>query len=162
MTVGILEVEATAAPAGVDLAVCVAVRLAPVGKCLGLHPAEDGLELLVADVKREVETQTVPRRSGGIAPRVRIVGEVEGEALVDLHLGEVAATRLHPQAEDLGKEAGRGRLVLGGHDRVIQSNRHDPPPRIWPSDVCLLAGDSTAPGPRESNAPPLRDWATVR
>src|SRR6267142_830237 len=142
MTVGILEVEATAAPAGVDLAVCVAVRLAPVGECLGLHPAEDGLELLVADVKREVETQTVPRRNGGLAPRVRIVGEVEGE--------------------DLGKEAGRGRLVLGGHDRVIQSNRHDPPPRIWPSDVCLLAGDSTAPGPRESNAPPLRDWATVR
>src|SRR4029434_9082171 len=101
MTVGILEVEATAPPAGVDLAVGVAVRLAPVGKRLRFHPAEYRLELLVANVKREMETEAAPRRTTGIAPRVRVIGEVEGEALVHLHLGEVAAARLHLEAKDL-------------------------------------------------------------
>src|SRR5512132_1647931 len=112
MTVGILEVEATAPPAGVDLAVGVAVRLAPVGKRLRFHPAEYCLELLVADVKREMKTEAAPRRTTRIAPRVRVISEVEGEALVDLHLGEVAAARFHLEAKHLGKEPGSGSLVL--------------------------------------------------
>src|SRR5213593_1345663 len=162
MAAGILEVEATAAPAGVDLAVGVAVRLAPVGKRLRFHPAEYRLELLVTDVKREMETEAAPWRPTGIAPRVRVIGEVEGEALVDLHLGEVATARLHLEAEDLGKEPGRGSFVLGGYDGVIQSNRHGAPPGICLSDAWLSAEDSTLWWPLGPNAPPLRDWATVR
>src|SRR6266542_5803187 len=128
MTVRVLEVEATAAASGIDLAVGMAIRLAAVGERLGLDPAENVFELLVADVKREVQAQTAPRLVGRITPGVGVVGEVEGEGLIDLHLGEVAAARLDLQAEDLGEETGRGHLVLGGHNRVIQSNGHDPPP----------------------------------
>src|SRR5712691_10999692 len=106
MTVQVLEVEATAAPSGIDLAVGMTIRLAAVGERLGFYPAENGFELLVADVKREVQAQAAPRLEGRIAPGVGVVGEVKGEGLIDLHLGEVAAARLDLQAEDLGEEAG--------------------------------------------------------
>ena len=51
VAVRVLEVEATPAPAGVDLAVGVAVGPAAVGESLGLHPAEDRLELRLADME---------------------------------------------------------------------------------------------------------------
>src|SRR5262245_13164499 len=45
VAVRILEIEAASAPAGVDLAVGVAVRLTAVRNPPGLHPAQDRLEL---------------------------------------------------------------------------------------------------------------------
>src|SRR5262249_43752830 len=53
-------------------------------------------------------------------------------ALVDLHLGEVVTVRVDRQAEHLGEELGRGDPVLGGHDGMVQANRHRCPPARRP------------------------------
>ncbi len=79
MAVGVLEVEATPAAAVVDLTVVMVVWPAAVGEPLGLYPAKDRLEVRFADMKGVVMT-----------PGFRLVGEVKGQALVYLHLGEVA------------------------------------------------------------------------
>src|SRR4029450_8861598 len=117
MAVGVLEVEAAPAPAGVDPAVGVAVGLAAVRDPLALHATEDRLEPPAPDMEGVVQARE----------RVRLVGEVKGEALVDPHLREVAPARLDGQAEDLGEEPGRGRLVLRGYDGVVQADRHGLP-----------------------------------
>src|SRR5207253_7585921 len=62
------------------------------------------------------------------SPWIWLVGEVKGQAHVDLHLREVALARLDCQAEDLGEEPGGGYLVFRWHDGVVQANRHCPPP----------------------------------
>src|SRR6516165_3826962 len=128
MAVRVLEVEAALAPAGVDFPVGVVVWPATVGDLLRLHPAEDPVELRVADVEGEVMTVASPGVEARPAPRFWLVREVEGQALVDLHLREVAIPRLDCQAEDLGEELGRGSLVLCRHDGVIEPNRHDAAP----------------------------------
>src|SRR2546427_3249226 len=54
VAVRVLEVETVPAPAGVDLAVGVAVWATAVGDPLGRHPGEDRLELRLADMERVV------------------------------------------------------------------------------------------------------------
>src|SRR5262245_52448195 len=115
---GILEVEAAPAPPPVDPAVGGLVGLAAVGEPPGLHAGEDRLVLRVLHVERVVV-------GGDLLALVEVVGEVQRQVLVDPHLGEVAAG-LDREAEDLGEELGRGVLVAGGHDRMVQSNRHGP------------------------------------
>src|SRR4249920_3122049 len=101
MAVRVLEVEATPAPAGVDLAVGVVEWPAAVGKPLGLHPAEDRLELRLADMEGVVMTLAGPGVETRPAPCFGLIGEVKGQALIDLHLREVALSRLDLQAKDL-------------------------------------------------------------
>src|SRR5262249_48189896 len=126
--VRILEVEAPSAPAGVDLAVLVIIRLAAIEDFLGLDPLEYRFELRITDVEGVLKTPPGARIETRSAPILRLVGEVESQALVDLDLREVAWARLDRQSEDVGEESGRGDLVLRGNNGVIQSNRHDPPP----------------------------------
>src|SRR5207245_7617866 len=71
---------------------------------------------------------TRPRVQTRPSPRFWLVGEVKGQALVDVHLREVALAWLDCQAEDLGEEPGGGYLVFRWHDGVVQANRHCPPP----------------------------------
>src|SRR5439155_18275633 len=110
VAVGVLEVQAAPAPARVDQAVGVVVRLTSVRDAPGLHAAEDRLELCLADVERVV---MAPARAGveaRPAPGLRLVGEIQRQALVDSYLGEVA--RLDRQTEELGEERRRGHLVF--------------------------------------------------
>src|SRR5262245_36259432 len=107
MAVRILEVEATPAPTGVTLPVGVVVRPAAVRDSLGLHPGEDPIELNVADVEGVVMTVPRPGVEARPSPWFRLVREVEGQALVDLHLREVTIPLFHCQAEDLGEKLGR-------------------------------------------------------
>src|SRR5215467_886559 len=120
MAIRIFEVKAAPTTAGVDVPVRVVVRAAAIGNSLGFYAAEDPLQLLFAHMKGVVMAVVPPRVEAYTAPRLRLVGKIEGQVLVDLHLREVAIPRLHRQAEDLGKELGRGSLVLGGHDGVIE------------------------------------------
>jgi hypothetical protein len=53
---------------------------------------------------------------------VFVVGEVDGEVLVDRHLGEAPFGWLHREAEDLGEELGQGKFVLRRHDKVVSLN----------------------------------------
>jgi hypothetical protein len=71
-----------------------------------LKMPEDALELRVAHVEGVVMALARPLSALRAARGVRVVGEVERQALVDLHLREVAAARLDGESEDLGEEPG--------------------------------------------------------
>jgi hypothetical protein len=53
------------------------------------------------------------------APGVFIIGEVDGEVLVERHLGEAPFGWLHREAEDLGEELSRGAFVFRRDDQVV-------------------------------------------
>src|SRR5919108_370823 len=95
VAIRVLKIEATATAAGINLAVRVIVWPTPVGEPPGLHPAEDRLEVRLTDMEGIV-----------MALGFWIVGEVKGQALIDLHLREVALARLHRQAENFGEKLG--------------------------------------------------------
>src|SRR5687767_9361187 len=95
VAVRVLEVKAAPAPSVIDLAIGVVVWPTAVGERLGLYPAEDRLELRFADMEGVV-----------MAVWLRLVGEVKGQAVIDLHLREVACARLDRQAENFGEERG--------------------------------------------------------
>src|SRR5262245_38713398 len=124
VAVRILEVEASPAPAGIDLAVGVVVWPAAVSESLGLHPTENRLELRLTDMEGIVMALAGPGVETRPAPCFGLIGEVKGQALIDLHLREVALPRLDLQSEDLGEEFGRGDLVFRRHDSVIENNCH--------------------------------------
>src|SRR3989454_5291121 len=128
VAVRVLEVETAPAPAGVDLAVGMAVWATAVGDPLGRHPGEDRLELRLADMERVVMALARPGVEARPAPQFWLVRKIKGQALVHLHLREVARARLDRQAEDLGEELGGGDLVFRWHDGMVQANRHCPPP----------------------------------
>src|SRR6059036_2296696 len=81
------------------------------------------------------------------APQFRLVRKIKGQALVHLHLREVALARLDRQAEDLGEELGGGDLVFRWHDGMVQANRHCPPP------LALLVFAIAAFARRSSSSP---------
>src|SRR5438128_343683 len=119
MTVELPEIEGPAATAVRDPAVCIICRPAAVGQALGLHPREDPVELLIRDVKSVMVALQLFRYKMEEAPGVFVVGEVDGEVLVDRYLGEAPGGWLHREAEDLGKELGRGAFVLRRNDKVV-------------------------------------------
>src|SRR5262245_35152091 len=86
VAIRVFEVEAPPAPAGVELAVGVVEWSAAVGEPSGLHPAEDGLELRFADMEGIVMALACPGVEPRSAPGFWGVSEVQGQALVDLHL----------------------------------------------------------------------------
>src|SRR5947207_12390533 len=90
MPVGIPEIQAAAPEAVIDLHVVARVRAAAIGHAARLQAAEDGVEILLADVKREVVTLE-------LLPLV----EVERQRLVDRYLGEVSAHPRIRQPHDL-------------------------------------------------------------
>jgi hypothetical protein len=112
--VGVLEVDAAPAVAGVDLAGIVPVGIGPVGEPPLLDAPEDLVELALADEEGVV-------LGGDVAVTV---DEVEGDVVVDLHPEEGAEGLGLGEAEDLGHEGGRDLLVAGGDDGVIQLNGH--------------------------------------
>src|SRR5947208_4637801 len=153
VAVRVLEVEAAPASTGVDLAVRVAVWPAAVWDAFGLHPGKDRVELRVADMEGVVMALARPGVEPGPTPWLGLVGEVKGQAVVDLHLREVALAGLDCQAEDLGEEPGGGDLVLCWHNRVIQPNRHCPPP-----DSLVVSVFSSQLGSAPRMHPTRRHW----
>src|SRR5947209_10226054 len=155
VAVRVLEVETAPAPAGVDLAVGMAVWATAVGDPLGRHPGEDRLELRLADMERVVMALARPGVEARPAPQFWLVRKIKGQALVHLHLREVARARLDRQAEDLGEELGGGDLVFRWHDGMVQANRHCPPPDpVDPSQGTIRTAAHATPGPpaRDSSA----------
>src|SRR5262245_55440577 len=90
VSIRILEVEATPAPACVDLAVGMVVRPTAIPELTGLYPAKDGVELRVADMKGVMMAPARPRVETGPAPGFRLIGKVKCQTLVYLDLSEVA------------------------------------------------------------------------
>src|SRR2546422_64912 len=106
---------------------------------LAWHPRPACSRLVPAG--RGPKVRGAPGEGGGAAPEARgserearaarqfwLVRKIKGQALVHLHLREVARARLDRQAEDLGEELGGGDLVFRWHDGMVQANRHCPPP----------------------------------
>src|SRR4030095_16861859 len=102
VAVRILEVEASPAPAGIDLAVGVVVWPAAVGESLGLHPTEDRLELRLADMEGVVMALAGPGVETRPAPCFGLIGKVKGQVFINLYLREMALPRL-----DLGRASCR-------------------------------------------------------
>jgi hypothetical protein len=119
MAVEFPEIDGPAATAVCDLAVRLRGRPAAVGQALGLHPPKDAVERLIRDVKRVMVALELFRHKMEDAPGVFVVGEVDGEVLVDRDLGEAPLGWLHREAEDLGEELGRGEFVFRRNDKVV-------------------------------------------
>ncbi len=114
MAVRVLEVGAAAAEPVVDPTGVAVERVGPVGDPAVLDPAEDLVELLVAD-----QEGVVPGGDRPVDPHDvhrDVVGEPDDE--------EGLAAHGSGQTEDLGQEA-RGLLVVPCRDdRVVQLNGH--------------------------------------
>src|SRR5262252_3233646 len=119
MTVELPKIEGPAAPAIRDLAIRLRGRPAAVGQALCLHPPKDTVELRIRDVKRVMVALQLVRHKMEDAPGVFIVGEVDGEVLVEMLLCEAPFRGLHREAEDLGKELSRGAFVLRRNNQVV-------------------------------------------
>src|SRR2546425_7494419 len=119
MAVELPEIEGPTATAVRDLAVRILGRPATVGQALGLHSPKDAVELLIRDVKSVMVALELFRHKMEDAPGVFVVGEIDGEVLIDRYLGEAPFGGLHREAEDLGKELGRGAFVLRRNDKVV-------------------------------------------
>src|SRR6058998_1262939 len=131
VTIRIFEIETAPAAARVNLAIGVIEGPTAVGQLSGLDLLENRIEFDIADMEGVVMAVA---RAGVEAPWFRVVGEGQGEMLVNLHFGEVTPTDL--QAENFGEELCGRHLVLRRHNRVIQVNRHVP----------TSASDSSVPG----------------
>ena len=88
MTVELPKIEGPAAPAIRDLAIRLRGRPATVGQTLCLHPPKDAVELLICDMKRVMVALQLFRHKMEDAPGVFVVGEVDGEVLVNRYLSE--------------------------------------------------------------------------
>src|SRR5262245_54531382 len=119
MTIELPKIEGPAAPAIRDLAIRLRGRPAAVGQALCLHPPKDAVELLICDMKRVMVALQLVRHKMEDAPGVFVVGEVDGEVLVERHLGEAPFRGLHREAEDLSKELSRGAFVLRRNNQVV-------------------------------------------
>src|SRR6476646_5839018 len=123
VTVGIPEIKPASATPIVELAVIYTFRRAAIGEPCRLDAIEDGIELGVAHVK-------------GVVVALERVGVVEQQRRLIVHTYrcEVADT-LALQAEDIGEEACRRRLVADRNDGVVEDDRHVMPPRRMLSSV---------------------------
>ena len=92
VTVRIFEVEAAPAATFIDFAVRVAEGAASIWNPPVLDAFENGVELSIADVKSVMVASALARIEARPSPCFRFVGESEGEAVVNLHLGEVSVT----------------------------------------------------------------------
>src|SRR5215467_7661444 len=119
MTVELPEIQGPAATAVRDQAIRLRGRPTAVGQALGLHPPKDAVELLIRNVKRIMVALQLFRHKMEDAPGVFIIGEVDGEVLVERHLGEAPFGWLHREAEDLGEEPSRGEFVFRRDDQVV-------------------------------------------
>jgi len=104
MAVELPEIQGPAATAVCDLAIRLRSRPAAVGQALRLHPLKDAVELLIRDVKSVMVALQLFRHKMEDAPGVFVVGEVDGEVLVDRDLGEAPFGWLHREVEDLGEQ----------------------------------------------------------
>src|SRR5262249_14570525 len=113
VAVGIVEIDAAPAAPVVDVAVGARPRAATVGDALGLDPGKDRVELGLADPE-------------GVMVRLELAARVkiEGQRLVDLHRGKMGMRPLVFETKDAGEELGRGDLVAGRDDRMVEGDRH--------------------------------------
>src|SRR3984893_10437676 len=117
VAIRVLEIEAAAAMPVVDLHVGARAWAAAIGNALVLDPGEDRVELGFADLEGVV-----------VVLEIAALVEIEGQLLVDLDRREVGMRPLVFEPEDPREEAGRGDLVAGRDDGVIENDSHGPPP----------------------------------
>src|SRR3954470_11001895 len=117
MAARFFPVHASAAVVGVGLTGPVPAWIGPIRQGAGADPAEDLVEVGVADQECVVL---------GVDWSV-VVGEVQGDVVVDLYHQERAVRDRLVQAQDLGQERRRLMLVADGHDGVVQLDGHGTP-----------------------------------
>src|SRR6266542_2428038 len=101
----------------VDLHVGARARAAAIGNALVLDAGEDRVELRFADPERVM-----------MVLEIAALVEIEGQLVVDLDRREMGMRTLVFEAEDPREEPGRGDLVAGWDDGVIEDDSHEPPP----------------------------------
>jgi hypothetical protein len=90
---------------------------AAVGDALRLDAVEDRVELSLADPEGIV-----------VVLEIAALVEIEGQLLVDLDRREMGMRALVFEPEDPRKEPGRGVLIAGRDNRVIEDDSHRQPP----------------------------------
>src|SRR5260370_40031057 len=113
MGVRVVEIDAGAAIAMVDLAGTLAARRGVMLDALGADAGIRGVELFFADEECIV-----------LRPEILAVGEIEGDAVGGAHRGEMAPLGPGFEVEDVGEEFGRGPSVLRRDDRVVELDTH--------------------------------------
>src|SRR5260370_21683368 len=123
MAVRVFEIEAAAAAPLVDLQVGARAWAAAIGDALVLDPGEDRVELSLADLEGVV-----------VVLEIAALVEIEGQLFVDLDRREMGMRPLVVEAENAREEPGRGDLVAGRDDGVIENDSHEPPAADWARD----------------------------
>src|SRR5512144_1890613 len=118
----IFPVHAAPPVVRVDLTGAPACRVRPVRQSPRADATEDLVEAGLVHQER-----LVLRRD-----RPVVIGEVEGDAVVQMHDEERSEGRRPVEPEDLGEERGRFLFVPGRHDRVVQLDRHSGPLAVVP------------------------------
>src|SRR5919106_4935772 len=119
MAVELPEIQGPATTAVSNPAIRVGGRPAAVRQAFGFHPCQDPIELFIRDVKSVMMALQLFRHKVEDLPSVLVVGEVDGQVLINGHLGKAALGWLHLKAEDLCKELSRGYFVLHRNNQVV-------------------------------------------
>src|SRR5258708_698323 len=118
MAIEVAEEDRAPAAQAADLHILWSPRLAPVNQACLLDASEDGVELLLADMKRVVIHLEA----------VAAVIKIKGEGVVHLHRRERSHRAVIGKAEQVGEELCRRNLVTRRYDRVIERDSHGAPP----------------------------------
>src|SRR5262249_39684821 len=113
MTARIIEINAPAAVALVDLAGPLAARGGVVPDAAGADARQRRVELRLADEERVV-----------LRAEILAIGEIERDAVGGADRHEMAPLRAGLQIQDVGEEFGRGPPVPRRDDRVIERDTH--------------------------------------
>jgi hypothetical protein len=128
MAVRIAEIKAAAAVAMVDRHVLMRARSAAVGDALFENPVVDPVELGLADLERVM-----------MPLELFLIVEVDGQLLVDPDRREVRDWAGIFKTKDPGEKPGGCFLVVGGHNGVIEMDRHGVLPRSVSIKMSLVA-----------------------
>src|SRR5690349_5129559 len=131
MSVGLVPVHHAASVVRVDSHVLGTAHRAAVLDPGRLDAPENRIELLLVDTEAEVLD----------GKRAVVIDEVEGQAVVDVHGRERPGSGFGPaHAKKVGEKLGRGPLVSGGNDGVIELDRHF-------ADLLSVRARASAPRP---------------
>src|SRR5437667_2061862 len=117
VAVVVLPVEIPPTEAGIDLHVVLATGAASIREPARLDPAEDGVEVVITDVKAVVMALEL------LAPC-----EIDRQRVVDVDRLERLTRRVPRDVEQAGQELCPADGFVRGNDEVIESDRHATPP----------------------------------
>jgi hypothetical protein len=115
--VRVFEIKAATAVTMIDRHVFGGTRAAAIGDAFGFDSVKDPVELRLTDLKGVM-----------VAFELVAIIEINGQGVVDPDRREMRHRSVITEPKDPSEKPRRSLFVMGGYDRVVEMNRHQPLP----------------------------------